>query len=106
MFLAVAATFIHLSKPVRFFITTAAIVQAWSMAMYRDVERGFGVLEPILHVFTGGFQIPVLTVASRMEQFRDYFAAGVSPLPLFGLVATLIYGIWIVDGKGFRGPRQ
>jgi glycosyltransferase involved in cell wall biosynthesis len=52
------------------------------MAMYRDVERGFGVLDPAIHIFTGGFQLPALTVLSRMSQFSEYIGAGVSPLPI------------------------
>jgi hypothetical protein len=72
-----------------------AIIQAWSMAMYRDVEKGFGVLDPILHVFIGGFQLPALTVISRMSgQYGDYAAMGVSPLPVFAVTAVLICIIW------------
>ena len=70
--------------------------------MYRDVERGFGVLDPVLHVFTGGLQLPVLTVLSRMTQYADYTGAGVSPIPLFALVAALIYGLWSSGAGGVR----
>jgi hypothetical protein len=46
-------------------------------------------------VFTGGFQLPALTVLSRMGgQFGEYFANGASPLPLFALAGAIIYGIW------------
>lgn len=73
-----------------------AVAQAWSMAMSRDVERGFGVLDPVLHVFVGGFQIPLLTVLSRMSsgQYGDYASPGVSPLPIFAVVAALIFAAW------------
>jgi hypothetical protein len=66
------------------------------MAMSRDVERGFGVLDPILHVFIGGFQLPLLTVLSRMSsgQYGDYTSLGVSPLPIFAVVTALIAVIW------------
>jgi len=64
------------------------------MAMYRDVERGLGVLEPVIHVFTGGFQLPFLTVLSRMTQYSEYTSGGVSPLPVLLLVAAVIYGLW------------
>jgi hypothetical protein len=99
LFLGVAVAFMNLSRQARYWIAAAAITQAWCMAMYRDVERGLGVFEPILHVFTGGFQLPVLTVAYRMEQFKDYFMGGPSPLPLFAVCAVLIYGIWRFGGK-------
>ena len=63
--------------------------------MYRDVEKGFGVLDPALHVLIGGFQLPVLTVLSRMSgQYGDYAASGVSPLPILTLVAAVVCLIW------------
>jgi hypothetical protein len=75
-------------------VAVAAVAQAWCMAMYRDVERGPGVLDPVIHVFTGGFQLPVLTVLSRLSQYAEYTGAGVSPLPVLALAAAVIYGIW------------
>jgi hypothetical protein len=76
-------------------IVIAAIAQAWCLAMYRDVERGLGVLEPVVRVFTGGLQLPALTVLSRMDgQYADYFRHGASPLPIFLMAAAVIYVIW------------
>jgi hypothetical protein len=65
------------------------------MSMYRDVERGFGVLDTIVHVFIGGFQLPALAVLSRMSgPYGDYASAGVSPLPIFTVVAAILFVIW------------
>jgi hypothetical protein len=94
LFLAASIGLRRLPPKALYFVAVAAIGQAWCMAMYRDVERGAGVFEPILRVFTGGFQLPVLTVASRMEYLREYFAVGVSPLPLFAVMAAILVGIW------------
>jgi hypothetical protein len=95
MWVPTAIVLMRFGWRLRYFLATAAIAQAWCLAMYRDVERGFGVLEPVIRVFTGGFQLPVLTVLSRLEgSVGDYFAHGVSPLPLFVLTAAVIYGIW------------
>jgi hypothetical protein len=70
------------------------------MSMYRDVERGFGVLDPILHVFVGGFQLPVLSVLSRMNgQYGDYASSGVSPLPILIFVAAVVVVIWSGGAK-------
>ena len=78
-----------------YLIAVLAVGEAWSMAMYRDVERGFGVLDPVLHVFLGGFQLPSLTVLSRMkDQFGEYIGNGVSPLPVFAVVAAVVWVIW------------
>ncbi|MEJ7607143.1 MAG: hypothetical protein WKF37_12970 [Bryobacteraceae bacterium] len=65
-------------------IAIASVAQSWSMAMYRDVERGLGVLDPLARTALGGFELPVLTVIGRMGgQFREYFPYGTSPLFLF-----------------------
>jgi hypothetical protein len=78
-----------------YFIAIISILQSWCLAMYRDVERGLGVLDPVVHVMFVGFKLPALTVLSRMGgQYGDYFSNGVSALPLFGLTAALLYGIW------------
>jgi hypothetical protein len=95
VFVLAAATLLKLPRRIAYVISIAAVAQAWSMAMYRDVERGFGLLEPILHVFIGGFQLPALTVLSRMQgQYGDYATSGVSPLPILVVVAAVVAVIW------------
>jgi len=94
LYLPTVAVLSRLSRPLLYFISAAAITQAWCMAMYRDVERGLGVLDPILHVFLGGFQLPALTTLTRMNLGLEALANGVSPLPLFALTGALLYGIW------------
>lgn len=95
-FVPTAIVLARLPRRLAYLLSLAAVAQAWSMAMYRDVERGLGILEPILHVFIGGFQLPALTVLSEMSsgQYGDYTSHGVSPLPIFGIVAGLIFIIW------------
>ena len=95
VFVAAAIVLIRLPRRLAFVISVVAVGQAWSMAMFRDVERGFGVLDPIMHVFIGGFQLPALTVISRMSgQYGDYASLGVSPLPVFAVTAALLFIIW------------
>lgn len=95
LFVPAAMVMMRLPRRLAFALAVVAVAQAWSMAMYRDVERGFGVLDTVLHVFIGGFQLPALTVFSRMGQaYGDYAAGGVSPLPVFAVVAALLFVIW------------
>lgn len=95
LFIPAAIALARLPRPVLYFISAAAVIEAWCLAMYRDVERGLGLLDPMLHVFIGGFQLPLLTVVSRMGgQFGEYIAAGVSPLPVFVLLSCVLYGVW------------
>ena len=96
-FLFLPAALVLTRLPVRaaYFVGILSVAQSWCLAMYRDVERGLGMLEPILHVFIGGFQLPALTTLSRMGgQYGDYFSRGVSVFPLFALTAAILFGIW------------
>ena len=103
MFVLAATVLVKLPRRAAYVISIAAVAQAWSMAMYRDVERGFGVLDPVLHVFIGGFQLPALTVLSRMSaQYGDYASFGASPLPIFFLTAALIATVWSGQRRGGR----
>ncbi len=98
LFVPTAVVLMRLPRYAIYFIAIFSIVESWSLAMYRDVERGMGLLEPILHVFTGGLQLPWLTTLARMGgAYGDYFSQGVSPLPLFLLVAAVLFGIWHPD---------
>ncbi|MBL8168264.1 MAG: hypothetical protein JNJ50_08935 [Acidobacteria bacterium] len=95
LFIAAALVLMRLPAVVAYLIATLSVAEAWCMAMYRDVERGLGVLDPVLHVLLGGFQLPVLTTVSRLSgQFGELLSNGVSPLPLFALMGVILYGIW------------
>lgn len=95
IFVPVALTLAQWSERWVLLIGAMSVAQNWAMAMYRDVERGLGVLDPLLHVFAGGFQLPLLTTLSRFKgQFGEVFVNGPSPLPLFVLTGALLYVIW------------
>jgi hypothetical protein len=95
LFVPLALVLVRLPRGVTYLLSVASLTQAWCMAMYRDVERGFGVLEPVFHVFLGGFQLPWLTVISRIEGLiEEYAPSGPSPLPLFALTAAVLYALW------------
>jgi hypothetical protein len=96
LFVPAAVVLMRLPRSAIYFIAIFSVVESWSLAMYRDVERGLGLLEPMLHVFTGGLQLPWLTTLSRMgSTYGDYFGQGVSPLPLFLLTAAILIGLWL-----------
>lgn len=95
LFVPAAVVLACLPRLAVYFISVASVAQSWCMAMYRDVERGLGVLDPILHVFIGGFQLPALTTLSRMGgQYSEFVQHGVSPLPIFALTAVVLYAVW------------
>lgn len=95
LFIPLAVTLAQWSERWVLLIGIVSVAQNWALAMYRDVERGLGVLDPLFHVFAGGFQLPLLTTLSRFNaQFGDVFVNGPSPLPLFALTGALLYVIW------------
>lgn len=76
-------------------IVIASVTLSWSLAMYREVERPLGVLDPVVRTLVGGFQLPVLETLERMGGAYGGFASGgTSPLPLFVLVGALIVFLW------------
>ena len=95
-FLFIPAALALMSLP-RFairFLAIFSITVSWCLAMHRDVERGLGILDPILRVFLGGFELPALTTISRMKEFSEHVPSGPSPLPLFVLTAVVLYCLW------------
>jgi hypothetical protein len=100
LFLPAVVVLMRLPGLLRNLIVLFSFVQAWAMAMYREVESSLGILEPIVRFFLGGFQLPVLRTISRMDaQFGYLFPNGISALPLLFLVSCLILLIWLPGTK-------
>ena len=95
LFVPAAVVLVRLPRFVMYAVVIASVTESWCLAMHRDVERGLGVLEPILHVFLGGFKLPVLTTLARTgDTYGDFFRNGVSVLPLFLLTAAVLCVVW------------
>ena len=95
LFVAAAVVLVRLPRRAIYLIAVLSVTESWCLAMIREVERDLGVLDPILRVFFGGFQLPVLTTLSRLSgQYGDFFQYGVSPVPLFALTGVILYGVW------------
>lgn len=94
MFVPAALVLVRLPRIAVYFISLICVTESWSLAMHRDVERGLGLLDPMVHVFFGGFELPLLTAVSRIGAYTEFFPRGPSPIPLFILTAAIIYGIW------------
>ena len=95
LFLPAAALLVRLPRLAIYLIAVLLVTESWCLAMIREVERDLGVLDPMLRVFLGGFQLPLLTTLSRLSsQYGDFFQNGVSPLPFFALTASVLYGVW------------
>ena len=104
LFLPAALVLTRLPRLLICFLVILSVTQAWSLAMYRDVEGDLGVLDPILQAFLGGFSLPALTTLGRIDGYARFFEFGPSPLPFFCLAAALIYTIWFVPVGTLRTP--
>jgi hypothetical protein len=94
LFLPAASVLQRLPRGVVLGIGVFSVVQAWSMAMYRDVERAFGLADPILRFLLAGPQLPTLQRLSLMEPFRELFPNGPSPLGLFAVAGAVLAVLW------------
>lgn len=96
LFVPAAVTLLYLPRLMVYFITLLSLTISWPLAMYRDVEVGPGILSPILHTLIGGFQLPALATLSMIDlsPYGLDFLGKVSIIPLFLLIAAIVYGIW------------
>lgn len=95
LFVPAAITLMRLRPRVIYAIAVFSVTISWALAMYRGVLGPLGLGEPLVRLFTGGFTLPVLTTLSHTSgQYGDFWAKGVSPLPLFALAAAVLWGIW------------
>jgi hypothetical protein len=94
VFLLAANVLLKTPRVVAVTIGILAIYWSWCLAMYRDVEQGFGVFEAVKNITLEGFKLPWLTTLERMG-----FVQNASAIPLFLLCAVLIWALWNVGAK-------
>ncbi len=99
LFVPAVAMLMKLPRRLIYFVSLLSVAISWPLAMYRDVELGLGVLDPILNTFTGGFQLPVLTLFSRFSGgWAGRVGDTVSALPVMLLIALIVVGVWYPFG--------
>ncbi len=91
-FLIVAMVIIRMPKIPAVLFSIISLYWSWCLAMYRDVEFGLGVMEPLIRITLGGFQLPWLSTLKRMDYFQDRPLV----LPVFLVCGIAIWGIWAV----------
>jgi hypothetical protein len=90
LFLLVAGVMLRLPSIIAGVIGIIAVYWSWCLAMYRDVELGLGVLEPVKRITLEGFRLPWMTTLGKM----GYVADGTSVIPLFVVCGAIIWTIW------------
>jgi hypothetical protein len=77
-------------------IVAVSLIISWPLAMYRDVEVGPGILNPIMLTLTNGLQLPVLNTLSRMgEQYGSFLTSQLATVPLYLLAMVILVIIWL-----------
>ena len=92
VFLLAANVLLKMPRVIAIMIGIFAVYWSWCLAMYRDVEQGFGVFEAIKNITFEGFRLPWLTTLERMG-----FVQNASAIPLFLLCAGVIWALWSVS---------
>lgn len=95
LFLPVAVVLVRMRRWAVYLLGAGSVGLSWCLAMYREVERPLGVLDPVVQTLVGGLQLPALDTLERLGGAYGGFASqGTSPLPLFLLAAVLIWFLW------------
>ncbi|MEO7041279.1 MAG: glycosyltransferase family 39 protein [Gemmatimonadaceae bacterium] len=92
LFIGLVPVLLRCGPVLRYLIVLPTVVISWSVAMVRE-----DVPTSLMHVLIGGFELPFLTVLRKTASagYAPFLVtAGVSPLPIFVLLAVTILFIW------------
>jgi hypothetical protein len=103
VFLAAVPVLLRLPRIITYSLALLSVMVSWSLAMVRSQGT---VLDNLEHVFVEGFQLPWLTVLSKLAtQYAPWLTHGVSALPLLALTGVVVALIWVVDNP-WRRPDE
>jgi hypothetical protein len=102
LFLVVSGIWRRLSPLAAGIIAILATYWSWSLAMYRDVEQGLGVLESLIHVTFEGFRLPWMVTLERL----GYFPAGISTVPILVLLFAVLGILWGIKTSSWSGFKK
>ena len=94
LFIFAANVLIKIPRILAIVVGLAGTYWSWCLAVYRDVEQGFGVFESVRHITLEGPQLPWLTTLERMG-----FVNGISAVWVLLLCGVVIWGLWSVGAK-------
>ncbi|QQS41686.1 MAG: hypothetical protein IPM63_01705 [Acidobacteriota bacterium] len=97
LFIPAALVLMMLPRTITALICILGVYWSWCLAMYRDVEQGFGVFESVKSVTLEGFRLPWLTTLQNMG-----FVENASALPILTLAAAVIWVLWRVGPAEYR----
>jgi len=95
VFVALLPALLALPRVLAYGLAFLSFVISWSIAMVRSQGS---VFENIQRVLIEGFQLPWLTVLTKMSaQYLPWYSGKLSALPIFFIVGMLVWLIWTVE---------
>lgn len=91
LFLLAADVLLLMPKPLAIVIGIISTYWSWALAMYRDVEQGFGVFESLIAITTGGPRLPWLVTLQRMSLVPEWMSVYLILIVCAGLIGALWY---------------
>ena len=92
LFLAAVPALLRLPKLLAYGVIILSIVISWSIAMVRSQGT---VFENVERVLVEGFQLPWLTVMTKLSaQYLPWYKGTVSVLPIFALCGVTLLIVW------------
>lgn len=98
LFLLVAGVMLRMPPVMAGIVGIVTTYWSWSLALYRDVEQGFGVFESLIHVTFGGIRLPWLTTLERM----GYVSGVPISIALLLFFAIIIWLLWRSPAKSLQ----
>lgn len=95
VFLLAANAMLKLPRYFSIPFCVVATYWSWSLAMYRDVEQGYGIFESLRHITLEGPRLPWLMTLERM----GYVSHNTFVIPLLLICAILIWALWKIGAQ-------
>lgn len=91
LFLVVSGVLLRLPVWISVVLGIVCTYWSWCLAMYRDVEQGFGIFESIKNITLGGIRFPWLVTLEHMGYVPGYLT-----IPVLISAALIVWMIWNV----------
>jgi len=98
LFLIIAGVLLRLPARLAIIIGIFTIYWSWALAMYRDVEQGWGVFEAIIQITSRGPKLPWLSTLHNLGLVPPWVSAWI----IFVFAGIFLWAIWLVQFPRFQ----
>ena len=98
LFVPASIALVRLPRYLTYPIAAVSLFVSWTLAMYRDVEFGPGLLNPILRFLAEGPQLPAFLTVSRLSSHpvAQLLDSGWFVFGVLLLAGAVVYGLWTI----------